>query len=49
MPIKGPVESGKNPCGTWVVEKKQSGVGDKGWFGKRMVFLGRDVWYNRRR
>ena len=30
-----------------VVEKKQSGVGDKGWFGMRMVLFGERVWYNR--
>ena len=29
-----------------VVEKKQSGVGDKVWIGKRMVLLGEEMWYN---
>ena len=29
-----------------VVEKKQSGVGDKVWIGKRMVLFGESVWYN---
>ena len=32
-----------------VVEKKQSVLGDKGWFGKRMVLFEWEMWYNEER